>query len=262
MGEVLSFPSISFVPNRSAPFLFYVADGSAIFAVPGNPENNVIADKGSLALDTTNGVLYLKTTDAINTGWVSISTLAIGSVITGATQGSILFAGPGGIIAQDNANLQWDDTNNLFYLRGLETGIAPTRTTANFNKTDITLTNITGLTFNVTAGKKYRFRFKCNTTLAVGGGEKYAIAGTCTATDINYSIVSITTAAAIPIAAQHTALGGNSGNGGYGASIVVIEGAINVNAGGTLTVQFAQSTASGTSTILPNSTFEIMEMAA
>lgn len=38
--------------------------------------------------------------------------MAIGGVITGATQGSILFAGVGGILAQDNANLFFDDTNN------------------------------------------------------------------------------------------------------------------------------------------------------
>lgn len=38
--------------------------------------------------------------------------LAIGNSITGATAGSILFAGAAGILAQDNANLFFDDTNN------------------------------------------------------------------------------------------------------------------------------------------------------
>lgn len=32
--------------------------------------------------------------------------------ISGLTQGSILFAGPSGVIAQDNANAYWDDANN------------------------------------------------------------------------------------------------------------------------------------------------------
>jgi hypothetical protein len=134
------------------------------------------------------------------------------------------------------------------------------RTTANFDSVaTTTLANVTGLTFDVVAGKAYRFRFKCNTSLAAAGGEKYAIAGTATATNINYSIISITTGAAIPIAAQHTALGGNSSNGGYTASMVIVEGAILVNAAGTLTVQFAQSSASGTSSILTNATFELLE---
>jgi len=122
-----------------------------------------------------------------------------------------------------------------------------------------TLANITGLTFDLVAGKTYYFRFKCNTSLAAAGGEKFAIGGTATATNINYSIISITTAAAIPIASQQTALGGSAANGGYTASMVEIEGCIVVNAAGTLTVQFAQSAASGTSSVLANSSFEVWE---
>jgi len=38
--------------------------------------------------------------------------MAIGGTITGATQGSVLFAGASGVLAQDNANLFWDDANN------------------------------------------------------------------------------------------------------------------------------------------------------
>lgn len=35
----------------------------------------------------------------------------IGGVVTGATAGSVLFAGTAGALAQDNTNLFWDDTN-------------------------------------------------------------------------------------------------------------------------------------------------------
>jgi hypothetical protein len=38
--------------------------------------------------------------------------MAIGGSITSATQGSVLFAGASGVLAQDNANFFWDDTNN------------------------------------------------------------------------------------------------------------------------------------------------------
>lgn len=38
--------------------------------------------------------------------------LRIGSPIVNATAGSVLFAGTGGILQQDNSNLFWDDTNN------------------------------------------------------------------------------------------------------------------------------------------------------
>ncbi len=38
--------------------------------------------------------------------------MAIGGSITGATVGSVLFAGTSGVLAQDNASFFWDDTNN------------------------------------------------------------------------------------------------------------------------------------------------------
>ena len=38
--------------------------------------------------------------------------MAIGGSITSATAGSVLFAGASGVLAQDNANFFWDDTNN------------------------------------------------------------------------------------------------------------------------------------------------------
>ena len=35
-----------------------------------------------------------------------------GLTLSGLTKGSVLFAGTGGLISQDNSNLFWDDTNN------------------------------------------------------------------------------------------------------------------------------------------------------
>jgi hypothetical protein len=141
-------------------------------------------------------------------------------------------------------------------------GLAPKALAAQFDKTNTTLANITGLTFDLKAGKKYKFRFKCDTTLSSAGGEKYAISGTATATAINYTIVSTTTAAGLPIITQATALDTAGSNGGYGAgvnSVIVVEGSITVNAAGTITVQFAQAAASGTSSIRAGATFEVIE---
>lgn len=47
---------------------------------------------------------------------------SIGGAVTGATEGSVLFAGAGGILAQDNANLFWNDTDNRLGI-GLNSGI-------------------------------------------------------------------------------------------------------------------------------------------
>lgn len=37
--------------------------------------------------------------------------ISIGNVVSGGTPGSVLFVGAGGVLAEDNANLFWDDVN-------------------------------------------------------------------------------------------------------------------------------------------------------
>ncbi len=49
--------------------------------------------------------------------------IAIGDTITSATQGSVLFAGAAGVLAQDNTNFFWDDTNDYLGL-GINTPAA------------------------------------------------------------------------------------------------------------------------------------------
>lgn len=44
--------------------------------------------------------------------------MAIGGAITGATEGSVLFAGAAGVLAQDNANFFWNDSANALQLGG------------------------------------------------------------------------------------------------------------------------------------------------
>lgn len=59
------------------------------------------------------GGLYLQ---ANGTWSTPAAAIAIGSSVTSATPGSIFFAGTGPVLAQDNANLFWDDTNNYLGL--------------------------------------------------------------------------------------------------------------------------------------------------
>ena len=54
------------------------------------------------------------------------ASIAIGDTITGATEGSVLFAGPSGVLAQDNANFFWDDTANTLVV-GSNTAISGVR---------------------------------------------------------------------------------------------------------------------------------------
>ncbi len=41
----------------------------------------------------------------------------VGATLTGLTQGSVLFAGAGGVISEDNINLNWDNANDVFTVR-------------------------------------------------------------------------------------------------------------------------------------------------
>jgi hypothetical protein len=93
---------------------------------------------GSVIVDTTtytpstrnltiNGVTYDLSQD--RTWTISATGMAIGGAITSATEGSVLFAGPGGVLAQDNANFFWNDTSNRLRING-EISI---NTTASFN---------------------------------------------------------------------------------------------------------------------------------
>lgn len=70
----------------------------------------------------TNGFVKTSGSD----GTLSVDTTAymsaIGSSIGSATEGSVLFAGVAGILAQDNSNFFWNDTNNRF---GINTAATP-----------------------------------------------------------------------------------------------------------------------------------------
>jgi len=57
--------------SEQQPNLYYLDDGVCFFKCIGDPENVIRANKGSIA-SSTNGSLYIKTTDSVASGWVSI----------------------------------------------------------------------------------------------------------------------------------------------------------------------------------------------
>ena len=131
------------------------------------------------------------------------------------------------------------------------------RTTAGFTAaSNTTLTNITALTQNVLAGQSYHFRVWAPTTATAAGGIQFAIAGTATATNITYEgyIDGATKTRASALAAAVC----SSASATTGTA--TIEGTIQVNAAGTLTVQFAQNTTNASaSTVLQGATFEVFQ---
>jgi hypothetical protein len=81
------------------------------------PPRMTTTERNAIATPATGLQVYNTTTNENNTyngtAWVAAGGgMAIGGSITSATAGSVLFAGTSGVLAQDNANLFWDDTND------------------------------------------------------------------------------------------------------------------------------------------------------
>lgn len=126
---------------------------------------------------------------------------------------------------------------------------AVSRVSTQFDKTNTSLANVTGLSSPLKAGRTYKFVASLPVTADAVGGYKVAVSGTCTATAIYYDVTVVTTGVA-PSLSRQTALDGATG-GILGTTVRIwIEGTITVNAAGTLTIQFAQNAANGTSSVL------------
>lgn len=133
------------------------------------------------------------------------------------------------------------------------------RVSAQFNKTsDTTLANVTGLSVTLQAGRTYSFEAVLYTVSDAGGGVKFAIGGTATATAIIYEAVVNQGGLDLATGTQRaaalaTAVGDITA---VTTAYCRITGTITVNAAGTLTVQFAQNASSGVaSSVLVGSTF-------
>lgn len=125
-----------------------------------------------------------------------------------------------------------------------------------------TLANITGLTATLVAGKHYVFEANFTGTSATAGGVKFAIGGTCTATHIRYSVVIQDSGGGITYADVGTALAASVGASNVTKPVTKIVGTITVNAAGTLTVQGAQNSSSGTASVFERwSIFMVREIA-
>ena len=126
---------------------------------------------------------------------------------------------------------------------------------SNFSVTSSTvLVDVTGLTYTVASGGIYRFSAYLFIVNAAAGGTKVAISGTATATLIRYRAEFLSETYVMK---SSTAL--DEAEGETAAHMAVrIEGYINVNAGGTLTVQAAQNASNATATtVLTGSWFEV-----
>jgi len=102
--------------------------GNNVFSFGQASPDISITDATTISVtDGTNTILTL--TDLGTTGILTVDTLVTNNslALSGLTQGSVLFAGPTGILSEDNTNFFWDDDNNSLGI-GL-TPVAGTRLT-------------------------------------------------------------------------------------------------------------------------------------
>lgn len=107
-----------------------------------------------------------------------------------------------------------------------------------------TLVPVPNLAFTLASGKKYIFTIMLFTTCAAGGGVKTSVmtSDTLTATSIvGTTIMHGPSHEALPFTALNTSIGETAVD-----YLIQIEGYIEVNAGGTLLVKFAQNASNGT----------------
>lgn len=136
------------------------------------------------------------------------------------------------------------------------------RVAAQFDKAATTvLTDIPDSVVNLTAGKKYKFRVVLEIAAdAVGGYKIGVIGGTCGLSSLIFQINILRNDLSTFTITANAVAPANYGAAGGVSLFVEIEGSMVVSASGTITTQFAQNVAAGTSSVLVGGTFEYTEI--
>lgn len=184
--------------------------------------------------------------------FLSLSQAAGAGIATLATQtANTSFLGPisGAAAAPTFRAIDPQDIESLF-----------ATVTTQFDATTATLANVPGLSVTLVAGKTYHLDAWLRMAMDATGGFKVGTGGTATATTFAASAVSFTSNANLYYDSA-TALGTILTRGGVGGTtgVVLLRMYIVVNAGGTFTIQFAQSASpNNTSSVLVGSYLQAM----
>jgi hypothetical protein len=133
----------------------------------------------------------------------------------------------------------------------------PVRLGTQFDKTNTTLATITGFSFDGLAGRTYKIKAKMRWTAHGTGGIKFAINGSATFTDIRCSITFFADSSLAPVKQDQLVTKGTAvSHAGTTAGFVLVHGAVVVDAAGTVTLDMAEFSATGTASILTGAIFE------
>lgn len=132
----------------------------------------------------------------------------------------------------------------------IKQSVGDCRVTSDFTKTaDTSLADVTGLSVALAAGGTYSFEASLFATQSGSGGYTFGTGGTATATAM-YGSYTVHYGPGSLYNDSITGMGGGTVVAVGGAAyLVLIRGTITVNAGGTLTITFAQASATGSSTV-------------
>jgi hypothetical protein len=138
-------------------------------------------------------------------------------------------------------------------------GVNIKRNVQAFSKNNQALEDITGLSFDVEAGGNYSLRSVLYLTNNSGVTCQFAIAGTLTGTVIGSVMAFDNDGATTPRTKLISTLGAGVQLSTTAFDFVIIEGTVNVQNAGTLTVQFAltDEVEVGSGTVNGNSTFQV-----
>ena len=244
----LGFGSWTSTFSEGADVAFVRAAAGAIRINDGSASGNLNTTAGNLILGTSAG--------AIGSSGKGVLGFTLSTAPTSSPTDTVQIYSGDAAAGKHSAYIR-DEAGNRNRLNGL-----CVRNSAQFDKTSsTTLSDITGLSHDVEAGFVYAFRATLQTTAAATGGVKFAVSGTATATAISYegTLKSTTAIAAKTRATALDTVVGSSTTTTDGT--VEIEGVIQVNTTGTLTIQFAQNSSDGTaSSVLANQYFQLISI--
>lgn len=152
-------------------------------------------------------------------------------------------------------------TGDVSVVGFVQTG-GDSRVTTQFNKTtDAVLGNVPGLSATLSAGLTYGFSAKLYVVAGASGGVQAAVGGTVTATAFQCA-QTIINPTGLSFGQTTTIGAAATGSTGTTSGMIMLEGAITVNAGGTLTAMFAQNASNATpSSVLVGSTMKVWKIA-